>query len=218
MFCDGKSTIAPAPEDDEELVDYTSSPEHMNLDFNLVHMPMDGYLLLEEDIEHLDFGTKKAIFQNPKATENHLKALYMKGHINRKPISRMLLDGRAIVNLMMYSLLKKLGGSDDELIQTNMTISGVGGAETMGAKGVVSMELIVGGKTLAMTFFIAETQGEFSLIIGRDWIHANQCVHSTLHQFLIQWVGDEVEVVHVCWLVLKWLIVPIWVVTKILSA
>ena len=39
-------------------------------------------------------------------------------------------------------------------------------------------------------------QGNFSLILGRDWIHANQCVPSTLHQFLIQWIGNEIEVVH----------------------
>jgi hypothetical protein len=56
----------------------------------------------------------------------------------------------------------------------------------MGAKGVISMELTVGSKTLATAFFVAETQGNFSLILGHDWIHANQCVPSTLHQFLIQ--------------------------------
>lgn len=108
----------------------------------------------------------------------------------------MLVDGGAIVNLMPYSLFKKLGGSDEELIKTNMTVSGVGGGEPMGAKGVVSMELTIGSKTLATAFFVAETQGNFSLILGRDWIHANQCVPSTLHQCLIQWVGDEVEVLH----------------------
>jgi hypothetical protein len=89
-----------------------------------------------------------------------------------------------------------LGGSDDELIKTNMAVSGVGGGEPMGAKGVLSMKLTVGSKTMATTFFFAETQGNFSLILDRDWIHANQCVPSTLHQFLIQWVGDEVEIVH----------------------
>jgi hypothetical protein len=157
---------------------------------------MDGYVLSEEDVVHLSFGPKEDIFQKPKVTENNLKALYMKGHINGKPISRMLVDGGAIVNLMSYSLFKKLGGSDDELIKTNMTVNGVGGGEPMGAKGVISMELTVGSKTLATAFFVTETQGNFSLILGRDWIHANQCVHSTLHQFLIQWVGDEVEVVH----------------------
>jgi hypothetical protein len=54
----------------------------MNLDINVIHMSMDGYVLSEEDVAHLDFGPKEAIFQKPKATENHLKALYMKGHIN----------------------------------------------------------------------------------------------------------------------------------------
>jgi hypothetical protein len=108
----------------------------------------------------------------------------------------MLVDGGAIVTLMPYSLFKKLGGSDDEMIKNSMIISGVGGGKPMGAKDVISMELIVGSKTLATTFFVAETQGNFSLILGRDWIHANQCVPSTLHQFLIQWVGDEVEIVH----------------------
>jgi hypothetical protein len=38
----------------------------------------------------------------------------------------------------------------------------------MGTKGVISMELTIGSKKLATTFFIAETQGNFSLILGRD--------------------------------------------------
>jgi hypothetical protein len=54
------------------------------------------------------------------------------------------------------------------VIKTNMTVSGVGGGEPMGAKGVISMELTIGSKTLATAFFIVETQGNFSLILGRD--------------------------------------------------
>jgi hypothetical protein len=49
-----------------------------------------------------------------------------------------------------------------------MTVSGVGGDEPMGAKGVISMELTIESKTLATTFFVVETQGNFSLILGRD--------------------------------------------------
>ena len=97
---------------------------------------------------------------------------------------------------MPYSLYKKLGGEDEDLIKTNMTVSGVGGGDPISAKGVASMELTVGSKTLTTAFFVSEVQGNFSLILGRDWIHANQCVPSTLHQFLIQWIGDEIKVVH----------------------
>ena len=77
-----------------------------------------------------------------------------------------------------------------------MTDSGVGGGDPIGAKGVPFMELTVGSKTLATAFFISEVPGNFSLILRRDWIHANQCVPFTLHQILIQWIGDEIEVVH----------------------
>jgi hypothetical protein len=146
MVCDDKSASNHAPEDDEELVDYSSSPERMNLDINVIHMSMDGYVLSEEDVAHLDFGPKEAIFQNPKATKNHVKALYMTGHINGKPISRMLVDGEAIVNLMPYSLFKKLGGSDDELIKTNMTVSGVGGGEPMELKASSLWSSLLGAR------------------------------------------------------------------------
>jgi hypothetical protein len=65
------------------------------------------------------------------------------------------------------------------------------GGNPMEAWGVVSMEL-----TVATAFFVVEVHGKYYVILGRDWIHANHCIPSTLHQFLIQWIDDEVEVVH----------------------
>jgi hypothetical protein len=97
----------------------------------------------------------------------------------------MLVDGGAIVNLMSYSFFKKMGKSDEELIKTNMMINVIDGGDPIGAKGVTSMELTMGSKNLATAFFISEVQGNYSVILGRDWIHANRCIPSTLHQFLI---------------------------------
>jgi hypothetical protein len=97
---------------------------------------------------------------------------------------------------MPYSLYRKLGKQDDELVKTNMTLSRVGTDILIKAKGVTSVELTIGTKTLAAAFFIANVEGNFSLILGRDWIHANQCVPYTLHQMLLQWVDDDVEQVH----------------------
>jgi len=77
-----------------------------------------------------------------------------------------------------------------------MMINEVGGGDPIPAKGVASMEVTIGSKTLATAFFIAEVQGSYNLILGCDSIHANRCVPSCFHQFLIQWVGDNVEVVH----------------------
>jgi hypothetical protein len=77
-----------------------------------------------------------------------------------------------------------------------MTITGVGGGAPILARGIANMELTIGSKTLATTFFIADVQGCYSLILGHDWIHANYCIPSSMHQFLIQWVDDAVEIVY----------------------
>ena len=69
-------------------------------------MFFEEYYVVSEEEEKaalLDFRPREAVFQKPKESDNHLKALYMRGHINGKPIFRMLVDGGAIVNLMPYS-------------------------------------------------------------------------------------------------------------------
>jgi hypothetical protein len=58
------------------------------------------------------------------------------------------------------------------------------------------MELTIGSKSLVTAFFVVKVQGNYNVILGRDWILANHCVLSTLHQFLIQWINDKIEVVH----------------------
>ena len=62
--------------------------------------------------------------------------------------------------------------------------------------GAMNVELTIGSKTLLTTFFVIDRKGSYSLLLGRDWIHANYYVPSTMHQCLIQWHGDDVELVH----------------------
>jgi hypothetical protein len=52
-----------------------------------------------------------------------------------------------------------------------------------------------GSKSLSTAFFVVDVKGQYNVLLGRDWIHANVCVPSTLHQCVIQWVGDELEVI-----------------------
>jgi hypothetical protein len=63
------------------------------------------------------------------------------------------------MSLMPYSLYRKLGKRDDELVKTNMTISGVGSDSSIKAKGVTHVELTIWTKTLVVAFFIAEIEG-----------------------------------------------------------
>jgi hypothetical protein len=71
-------------------------------------------------------------------------------------------------------------------MKTNLTLNSMGG-NSMEVRGVVSMELTVGSKSLAIAFFVVDVQDNYSVIFCRDWIHVNCCIPSTLHQFLIRW-------------------------------
>jgi hypothetical protein len=182
----------------EDLVDYEASPEHPGMDVNVITFFVDCTIVGDDEpvVAQFDFGPKEATFTKPKESVNHLKPLFMRGHIDEILIAKMLVDGGAAVNLIPYSLYRKLGKQDDEFVKTNMTLSGVGTDSSIKARGVTSVELTIGTKTLAAAFFIADVDGNYSLILGRDWIHANQYIPFSLHQMLIQWVGDDVEQVH----------------------
>nr|ABA97725.2 retrotransposon protein, putative, unclassified [Oryza sativa Japonica Group] len=150
---------------------------------------------VEEESAKLILSPEQAVFDKPEGTENrYLKPLYINGYVNGKPMSKMMVDGGAVVNLMPYATLRKLGRNAEDLIKTNMVLKDFGGnpSET---KGVLNVELTVGNKTIPTTFFVIDGKGSYSLLLGRDWIHANCCFPSTMHQCLIQWQGDKIEIV-----------------------
>src|SRR5512143_3157814 len=165
------------------------------MDINMVCMVLMEFCAMDEtEFAQFSLGSKDAVFEKPDESNRHMKPLYLKGHVDGKPVSRMLVDGGAAVNLMPYSLFKKLGREDDKLKKTNMILNGFNGEPTE-AKGIFSAELTVGNKTLPTAFFIVDVQGNYNVSLGRCCIHANCCVPSTLHQCLIQWDGDDVEIV-----------------------
>jgi hypothetical protein len=143
-----------------------------------------------------DFGPWPVIFEKHREKNyKHLKALYLKGYINGHPVNKMLVDTSATVNIMPYSVLLQLGCSTEDLIKTNVTLSDFNG-QASEAQGVLNIDLIVGSKTIPTSFFIVSSKITHTVLLGRDWIHTNCCIPSTMHQCLIQWDIDEVEVVH----------------------
>jgi hypothetical protein len=150
----------------------------------------------ELPVAQLDFGPRPVIFEKPREKNyKHLKALYLKGYINGHPVNKILVDTGAAVNIMPYSVLRQLGRSAEDLIKTNVTLNHFNG-QTSEAQGVLNVDLTVGRKTVPTSFFIVSSKSTYTVLLGRDWIHANCCIPSTMHQCLIQWDGDKVEVVH----------------------
>jgi hypothetical protein len=101
------------------------------VDMNMVDLlPKEFMALIDLDVFDEECGMAKltleptqAIFEKPENEKiQHLKALFLKGFVNGKPITRMLVDGGTTVNLMPYSMLLKIGKSDEDLTQTDMML------------------------------------------------------------------------------------------------
>ena len=101
-------------------------------------------------------------------------------------MSKMLVDGGASVNLMPYSTFRKPSKGPGDLIETDMMLKDFGGNASK-TRGAMNVELTIGSKTLLTMFFVIDGKGSYSLLLGHDWIHANCCIQSTMHQCLIQW-------------------------------
>ena len=109
-------------------------------------------------IAQLDLGPQPIIFEKPKENSyKHLKGLYLKGFIDGKPMNRMLVDTGAAVNLMPYSVLRRLGRSTADLIKTNVMLNDFNGQPSE-AKGVLNVELTIGRKTIPTSFFIVKQE------------------------------------------------------------
>jgi hypothetical protein len=155
-------------DDDEAPLIKDGSPPPTGMDINMVFMLLAEFRGIEEEVTQMCLSPKEVMFEKPKESSQHLKPLYIQGHIDGKPVSRMLIDGGAAINLMSDTVFKKLGREDNELVKTNLTLNGVGGGNPMEARVAISMELTVGSKSLTIVFFIIDVQANYSVILGHN--------------------------------------------------
>ena len=102
----------------------------------------------------------------------HLKPCYIMAHMNGKPINKVLVDGEAVFNIMPYSTVEKFRKSHRDLKKTKMTISNFTGESTL-ALGFLIAELTVGSRTNNTLFFVVDGRLGYTILLGREWIHAN---------------------------------------------
>jgi len=100
-------------------------------DVNMVFMlPMeflapssDDELELSDQIAQLALDPMTAIFEKPADDERqHLKALFVKGRVDGQPMTKILIDGGAAINIMSYAVYRKLGKGDQDLTKTDMML------------------------------------------------------------------------------------------------
>ena len=105
-------------------------------DVNMVFMlPMEFLALsdneeevLSDQVAQLTLDPMMAVFEKPTDDERqHLKALFVKGRVDGQPVSKILIDGGATINIMPYVMYRKLGKGDQDLTKTDMMLKDFGG-------------------------------------------------------------------------------------------
>ncbi|OMO91548.1 reverse transcriptase [Corchorus capsularis] len=140
-------------------------------------------------------NAKATVFTKPDETSTyHIKALYIKAYIDGIPINRVLVYNGTTVNLLPFSSVKKIGKCNDNLMPSDVTVSDFSSAVKK-TREILPTQLTVGSRTSMTTFFVIDSSSTYNILLGRDWIHANWFVPSSLHQMFIFWNGAEVEVV-----------------------
>jgi hypothetical protein len=128
-------------------------------------------------------GAERVVFEKSENPGAHMKPLFIWGHLDGTRTRHILVDGGASINILLLSLFKKLDHIECDLKRTNLSLSGFTGDPTE-AKGII-YRVMVGSKIVPTTFFVVDVKGHYNVLLGRDWIHANECVSSTLHQCVI---------------------------------
>ena len=130
----------------------------------------------------------------PLKETRHIRPLFVRAHFHGKPVSKVLVDNGSGVNVMPLRMLRALGRGIEDLIETEVSVSALIG-EISKTLGVLLIDITVGSKIFLSSFFLINSIYNYNALLGRGWIHANWCMSSSLHQYVLFWKCDEVEVV-----------------------
>jgi hypothetical protein len=168
--------------------------EPVPMDVNMIFTIPAEFRAPTEDIAELALGAERAMFGKQENPGMHMKPLFIRGHLDGTSIGHMLVDGGPSISILSLSLFKKLGHVEGDLKHINLSLSSFA-VDPTESKGIICKELMVGSKIMPTTFFVVDVKGRYNVLLGRDWIQANECVLSTLHQCVIQWTNGEVDMV-----------------------
>jgi hypothetical protein len=146
--------------------------------------------------ENERFEASKMVFEKPsKQMTQHLKPLYIKAHMNGRPMNKVLVDNGASINILPYKILSKLAKTEEDLTSLDMAVNGFTGEPTI-TKGIIPIQIKMGSKVNTATFFVVNTKSAYNALLGRDWIHSNWVVPSSLHQVSMFWKdNNSIEIV-----------------------
>ena len=102
----------------------------------------------------------------------HIKPLYVRSHLNGRPVSKELIDNGSMVNVMPLRMLRDLGRSISDLIETEVAMSAFTG-EVSKTLRILPITITIGSKTKLFAYFMIDSTANYNILLGRNWINAN---------------------------------------------
>ena len=81
----------------------------------------------------------------------HIKPLYVRSHLSGRSVSKVLIDNGSTVNVMSLRMLRALGRSINDLIETKVVVSAFTG-EVSNTLGILPIDITIGSKTALFSF------------------------------------------------------------------
>ena len=134
----------------------------------------------------LSKGSKaqKVILEKPIVEmTRHIRPLYVRAQFNGKLVSKALVGNGSTVNVTPLRMLGDLGRGIGDFIETEVSVSTFI-REISKTLGILLTDITMGSKTSLSNFFMINSTANYNGLLGRDWIHANWCVPSSIHQFV----------------------------------
>jgi hypothetical protein len=103
----------------------------------------------------------------------YFKALFLKGQVDGRPVTKLLVDGGAAVIIMPYAMFRKLGKGEEDLMKIDMMLNDFEG-NVSPAQGALCIDLTIGSKTLPTTLFVVNGKGSYNFDEDISPLHTMQ--------------------------------------------
>ena len=111
---------------------------------------------------------QKVILKKPSMEMmRHIKPLYVRAHLNDRPVSKVLIDNGSVVNVMPLRMLRALGMIINDLIETEVVVSTFI-REVSKTLGILPIDITISSKTTLSTFFVIDSTTNYNILLGSD--------------------------------------------------
>ena len=110
----------------------------------------------------------KVILEKPSMEmTRHIKPVYVRAHLNGRPVSKVLIDNGSTVNVMTLRMLRALRRSISDLIEIEVVVSTFteGVSKTL---GILPIDIIIDNKTSLSIVSMINSTASYNILLERD--------------------------------------------------